>query len=413
MGGGLDYRDNYLDRWNAGAHLQLLTSHSQTDCLIAHQRKQFGARGFYGVTPFLKAAERTDDLLVLASSRYRNRSDGYIRATALWRSFEDDYELPEIDYRNKHRSTMTAAMVDGIAPVQPQLALQWRVHAEEQRLDSRGLGDHRRTSMDFMLTPKLTLGAIDLEAGMQANLFTDDQPAYVPMAGVHYRSLWGVTVFLTYSEAVKRPSFTELFYLSPANIGTIGLERQTCETWEVGCEQTIGTHTDWRLALFRRTTDNTVDWVKTAQGTPWIATDLGPVKTDGGEVSLTSNVLPSLTVRASYAYLHKRHNADNVFAGRYVLDYPRHAATVDIDWSPSDFWSIRTAQEFLHHTKNRVRQGDHQAVNGSIEVVMRPPQTPHLEVVAGCDNMWSERFETYPGQPKGGRRFYAVARWIW
>lgn len=411
---GFDYRDNRLERNLAGAQLQLGAGDARADFVVAHQAREFGARGFYGVPDTLAAVERTRDTLVLASGQWMRHDDVPPRRAVLaWRRFDDDYRLPDIGYHNAHRSTVVSGLLDGVEPLSPSWAVRWRLDGDAERLDSSNLGNHRRHRGGLLLLPMVEAGDFTVSAGAAGHVFSGDSPAVLPLAGVDWRprGLPG-TLFASYVERVRRPSFTELYYVSPANVGDPELERQRVQSWELGWRAESGAVFGWRVAAFHRRSRNTVDWVKHVPGGPWQATDLGTVRTHGVEGTVAAALRPTVHVTAGYMYLHKNSDRD-AWASRYVLDYARHGARARVAWRPLDWLTLGVVQELRFHTDNPARDSGSRAMPASIDVTVRPPRWQGASLAVGCDNVWNDDFQVYPGQRAAGRRVWCSLRWAW
>lgn len=417
------YFDNFLDRWNGGAHLQLRTPQSQTDLLAATGWKRFGARGFYGAPASLPSQEELEDQLVLGSSRWGSPDGNFVRLTGAWRQLVDRYQLdrnhPEL-YENRHRSTELAANLDGAGRLTDALRLRWRLEAAEETLHSSyegtipstGLGDHRRDRAGLTLIPEWRVGDLYLSLGGRAQLFSDDQPAWLPVAGIRYEIMPGQTLYADYVESVRQSSYTELNYDSPGSLGNQGLGRQHDRALGLGWRGAYGASADWRVAVFYAESENAVDWVKTSAASRWLATNLDTVTTTGIELEGGYHPARDWGVNIGYALLHKDCD-DDVYASRYVLDYPEQRVTFGGYWRPVAFCELRIQQAFEYQASNAVRDGGRMAWPASVEARFTLNRRLDTTLVLACENVWDEDFQTFPGQPVGGRRVSAALQLTW
>ncbi len=119
------------------------------------------------------------------------------------------------------------------------------------------------------------------------------------------------------------PSFTELYYSSPANKGNSNLEVQHTHNYQVGFKYTFGNLFAGLLFFFRNQRD-TIDWVKSDVFLPWEARNLGRVSFRGLDLSLGNLGIPKF--RADYTYLElNRENPYNF--SKYLFDYDKHKLT--------------------------------------------------------------------------------------
>jgi len=412
----VDYRDNDLDSHSGGVHLQSLAGDLQTDLVVAGRRKEFGARGYYGVNPAWSADETIEDTLVLATCRAGTSQEEYARLSAAWRRIEDHYRLYPTHadvYENRHRSGVLSCAGDGKRTFVARTELNWRLGAEQERLESSGLGDHRRRRGYLLLLPGWRSGRLKFLAGARGEVFTDDTPAILPQAGVDARLSECDTLYCSYSETARQPSFTELNYESPGSLGNAGLERQESQSAEIGWRRQRHSTRKWRLAGFHRRTANTVDWVKQdAEATRWVATDLGNVRTLGIEAGIDYAATDDLVVRAGYEWLHKEHDA-GTYAGRYVLDYPEQSVRLAVVWRVSDTWQLVGTQAVRRQTSNPVRTSDRLSLDGRVALEMTPGTLRGARVSLMLENVWDDDFEVYAGQAVPGRRLSAGLTLDW
>ena len=401
----IDYPDNDLEVAGGGAHAQWTADGARADVVAARRNKRFGARGYYGVSDTLSAEEEIEDTLVLGSGRWDDGDGRTLRVTAAWRELVDDYAiLPDI-FVNHTRSRVLSAMADGSVPLGDELALDWRLGGEDQKLDGLTLGGQRLKRGVGMLLPRWRREALALSAGLRAEVFGGDDPALLPQAGGEVGVADGLSVFAAYTETVRQPSFTELNYESPASLGNMGLDRQEARTLEGGVKGQAGDAVDWRAAVFHRRSENTVDWVRlTPESVRFEATDLGEVDTLGVELSVDAALREELDLTAAYAWLDKD-EALEVYAGRYALDYARHRVTLAGVWRVCEGLEVVGTQTLRWQRENPLRRSDDFGADGALAVHAAVPAVEALVVTLAVENLWDDDFEVYAGQRVAGRRF--------
>lgn len=421
--GGFDYADNDSERLAGGLHLQRWTDRDRFDAVLGYQQKEFGARGFYGVSPTLDSRERLDDGLALASYA-RTGSDVSWRAVVLTRRTKDEYRLSESApnrYRNTHVSRTHAASLDGAFTLSRPVRLQWRAFLEDERVDSHGvylgaptngLGVHDRQHLALRLLPVLTHDSWTFTAGGQASAFTTAEPEWLAICEIRNTVSEGHAVHVGYSETVRQPSFTELDYNSPSSLGTAGLQNQRTGEAEAGWAARWNDSLTSHLTVFRRYTQHAVDWMQTASGARWVATDIGGLLTHGVEATATWQISPSLTTAVTGQWVHKDSDEPH-YASRYRLDYPLQHCGIDLGWSPVERLRLRFRQEFVHQTENPVRTESRNGFPASLSLAWQPPATTHTLLELRCDNLWGDDFQVYPGQRAARRHVLAGMHVRW
>ncbi|NOU36562.1 MAG: TonB-dependent receptor [Kiritimatiellaceae bacterium] len=400
---GVDYPDNNYDRDYAGAHLQHRADDVQVDLLAARQEKKFGARGYYGVSDTVPANEKTEDTLLYLAARKGNPDEDYLRGGISWHEFKDDYSLPTYSYLNQHRSQVSSAFFDGRTLEVNGWALGWRADADEERIASDGsgpLGHFSRTRGGVSLLPRWRGDRLKVTAGARSEFFSGDSPYWLPQAGAEYLLSDNLTTFISYTETVRQPSYTELNYNSPFSLGNTGLQPQIEQQTETGFKGTPSEHTDWKVAAFHRHSQNTVDWMKANSAARWTATNIGDLDVFGTETRLGWYPAQNIEMQFAYTWIYKDLTAADFgnYASRYALDYPEHLAQASLLWRPIKPVEIGTVQSLRWQTDNNVRQNGSFGADSSFVVRFTPPKADYATLSLLLNNAWNDDFQAFPGQ---------------
>ncbi len=399
----VDYPDNDVRVRRAGGQVQWQDSGGeQWDLLLARQEKEFGARGYYGVTPVWAADEETGDTLLFAGWTRTDRDGNRIRATALYREQTDDYTLywtfPGV-FNNSHKLETYGASVDGLLLAGEGGSLDWRVTGSEQRIRSNSLGDHSRSQMGISAVPGMTFGKWKVQAGSRFEIFEEEPNEFLPQAAVGYQLSDRMAIKLAYSESVRQPSYTELNYESPASLGNAGLKNQLASTVELLLTgATAARRLAWSLGVFQQTTRNTVDWIRpTAQSTRWEAFNIGSVDTAGVEAGLRWQAQNGSRLAAQYTGLVKSEDTD-FHASRYALDYPEHRLQLSGYLPLGSRLGVECQQNIRRHEDNPLRQSSDTGYDGSLALHALALKSPNVLLTLAIHNLWDDDFEIFPGQ---------------
>lgn len=410
---GLDYPDNDM-RWR-GAGTVLKTEHGNWSSawLVGTARKAFGARGYYGVNPAWPADETFEDTLFLGSVRCGDVHRVYRRFTGLWRATRDEYSLlidPSNPYRNRHRSRMTTIACDGRERLGDAWRLQWRGVYAYEGIAGNNLGEHDRERYTLLALPEWQYRGVRISAGVMSETFSDGHTFVLPQVGITWQVGGRQELYAAYTETVREPSYTELNYASPGSLGNAGLTRGRVRTSECGWRFGARHDKELSVAVFHRDVDNAVDWVKlNPDDARWNATDLGSVSTWGMECSGAIRI-GRLTVRGAYTWLEKAH-APGVYAARYVLDYPAHRATVNVDWPFAAHWRLCASQSYRYHGETAARASDTTEADGRLSLQWYPARPDGLVVRVGVANLWNDPFGSYVDLPAPSRRGWVMLSW--
>jgi len=399
----VDYADNDLRARRAGGQAQWLDRHGgQWDLLLARQEKEFGARGYYGVTPQWEADEETEDTLLFTGWSRTDREGNRIRATALYREQTDDYTLfwtlPGV-FNNSHKLETYGASVDGLLLAGEGGSLDWRITGSEQSIRSNSLGDHQRAQMGLVAVPGMMFGKWQVQAGSRFEIFEEEPNEFLPQAAVGYHVSDRMALKLAYSESVRQPSYTELNYESPASLGNAGLKNQTASTVELKLTgASAARRLAWTLGLFQQTTRDTVDWIRpTADSTRWEASNIGSVDSAGVEAGLRWQVENGRRLAAHYTGLVKSEDTD-FYASRYALDYPEHRLQFSGYQPLGTRLAVELQQNIRHQDDNPLRQSSDTGYDASLALHARAVKSPNVILTLAVQNLWDDDFEIYPGQ---------------
>jgi iron complex outermembrane receptor protein len=417
--------DNDLARWSAGAQLQATSEANRFDLLGAYGWRRFGARGFYGAPATLPSEEELREALLVGAATLDSiaaRDGTPTRLSASWQQTDDRYWLDRNDhglYANHTASDIASLHGDTRRDLSQACGLDLRADADAEWMDGRyegtlpsyGLGRHQRAHLSLAALPRYTVGDWTATAGGSAELFTDDRPGWLPAAAVTWRPSQQRRVTLSYTEALRQPSYTELNYDSPGSLGNNGLDRQRTRTLELAWRETRAGN-EGGLALFAEDGENLVDWVRNTPGGRWTAANLENVRTYGLVADAKVPLARSVTLFGSYQVL-SRVCSTNVLASRYVLDYPQHTIRLGMQARLLEDLAFACWQECAVYAANPARRGPDTGLAANAELRWQVWSRQGLEVAAGILNPWGSDFETYPGQPPAGRRFYASMRRTW
>lgn len=403
----VNYEDNDNENALGGGLLQWTCRDVQWDAVAGYRNKRFGARGYYGTNPEYPADEKTDDLLLLTSLQ-KGGGEEYFNASAAFRDFNDDYRLymPTSLYHNEHETKTIAAQAGGRHIVSDPLGAVWRISADQEELTSDSLGNHRRAHGAMTLIPDFRAGRWLFAAGVRQEVFEREKPSSLPQAGITWNVAEGQSIALSAGRAVRRPSYTELNYESPASLGNQGLDPQFSDSVELNWSLD---RDRWSLrgGPFVRRTRDTVDWIRaTEESTRWTAENIGTVDSLGADAALTWLCRDDLNILASAAWLQQQADAD-VYSSRYALDYARAQARLEAQWFMNRLLTFSLAQGCRHQAENPLREhgSDQWLTDARMEI--HPPRWAYARLVFSIENLWDDDFEEFPGQDTAtGRRAY-------
>ncbi len=155
------------------------------------------------------------------------------------------------------------------------------------------------------------------------------QPLLTGGVDVSY-DLWPqYMLYMAVNRTARLPSYTDLYYSGPLNIGNPDLKPETALNGELGIKR----HTRKVLMYlngFYRYGQNTIDWAKEKESDKWQSRNITQLNTFGTEVGTQMHFsekegLRYLFVSYSFAWMAE---PENPFISKYVLDYLKHALRI-------------------------------------------------------------------------------------
>ena len=256
------------------------------DLSASYLDKKFGAYCFYSdqypnewesINTFFfnaSACFQKGGVTVFPKLHYRKKNDDFIL----------DRERPDW-FRNKHKTDDYGFEIQG--NVNSKLgASAFGFEVGRDEINSSNLGDHTYQKAGIF---------------WEHRFIHNQKVIIVPGISSYYNSIWGwnycpgmdfgyqlsekMKIFGNIGKSFRVPTFTELYYQSPANIGNQNLKPERAWTYEAGLNFSKE-HFSAELALFHRNGFNLIDWVRDDPEQLWKAQNITRVATNGGEINV-------------------------------------------------------------------------------------------------------------------------------
>jgi len=399
-------------RWNSGLGPVTLG--------LGYANRNYGAYGSYG-TAYPNQQESTRTRTATLSSTLA--LGGWTLTPSVFvRAHHDDYVLERTNpafYENLHdtrsglfRSTARHALFGG--------SLAFGVEAGRETIASSSLGSHGRNrgAIFVEFAHGWTDGAPSsggLRAGLRADAYEGFGSHLSPYVGVFREALRGLTVRASYGTSFRAPSFTELYYLDPQNVGNPNLRAEKAWNAEVGVSILAGAVT-FDAAWFHRNATDVIDFVRSSGSEPWRAQNVREAVTDGLEASLDWSrerpaFLAQFRVQTAYTFTDLASlsaAAGGATEGKYALD-PQH-----VKW---DVIAGLALPLRLGATARLTYFSRPSFVDGvwlvSSRLSWQAFQGRILEFFVDGDNLGNVRYEEVPGVPLPGRTLFGGFNLTW
>jgi vitamin B12 transporter len=146
--------------------------------------------------------------------------------------------------------------------------------------------------------------------------------------------------YFSINQAMRMPTFTDLYYNGPTNMGNPNLKPETAVSYELGYKGNIR-FIQWDAALFLQNTENAIDWVKdtaNAATTKYTTTNYTHLTTKGAELAARLNAKKMGNIgrfvnyfNLSYSLLDVAKSIPDTIDSYYALDYLKQKVALSAD----------------------------------------------------------------------------------
>ncbi len=167
-------------------------------------------------------------------------------------------------------------------------------------------------------------------AGLMSNYITESDLGVnvFPGIDVSYQFIPEFKIFTSYNTSLRMPTFTDLYYKGPTNIGNPDLNPEKSATIEAGLKLNKS-FIKGHVVVFYRQGKDIIDWVKINEGDVWQPQNLTELNSLGTEVQLQMNLKQQFggmyPNKIMFSYFNNRLEKANLdFISNYVLDNLKH-----------------------------------------------------------------------------------------
>lgn len=196
-----------------------------------------------------------------------------------------------------------------------------------------------RTNISYFLEHDLLWDNVTVSLGLLANMNSalDYRFRLYPGVDISWRLAGGWKLYASFNQALRMPTFTDLYYKSPTINGNVGLKPEKSTDYTVGAQYSSPAFQAKVKAFYRRGTDM-IDWVKFNAEDSYHSANFN-LNNYGVELSSTVNFqemwgansfLKQLNV--SYAYIYQSRRDDKtIYRSNYALDYLKNKLVVSLN----------------------------------------------------------------------------------
>ncbi|MCK5741861.1 MAG: TonB-dependent receptor [Chlorobi bacterium] len=295
------YENTDMQSLNFFYQTSLLTQIGRFDAQAGHTDKSFGANSFY--TPaYPEQFEQTET--TFASMKYAGGETVRYSALLFWRKHDDRFELfrtnPAAWYNghNYHETQVYGGQINFSYESflgTTSIGGEWKV----DQINSNKLGIPTGDTVKVPGEPDGYFTKYDLtknrsiffEHDWKSDRFAVSAGAFFnwnskydwnvyPGIDMSYKLNDEFKLIASVNKSVRMPSYTDLYYVGPTNLGNINLIPEESLTYEIGVKY-LSKGIDAHLSVFRREGTNIIDWVKDSVPHKWESQNLTEINALG------------------------------------------------------------------------------------------------------------------------------------
>ncbi|HEX7585026.1 MAG TPA: TonB-dependent receptor [Prolixibacteraceae bacterium] len=356
--------DGYIDNtdfknWNAFYQTKLNTKPGTLDFQIGRTNKAFGANSFYTAT-YPNQYEETKT--TFASLKFETGTKIHLTPSIYWRRNQDKFELFRSDpaswykghnyhltdvfgsnlnawfssrfgktsFGSEIRSENVWSNVLGVAMNTPI-----EVPGESGQFFTKS---YSRTTISYFIEQSVYLKKLTVSAGAMTNRISDLGFGWniYPGLDASYALTDHLKFYGSANSSMRMPTFTDLFYSGPTNIGNPDLKPEKSVTYEGGLKL-IYTGFSGRADAYYRQGKNLIDWVREKETDKWQAQNLTKINSSGIELSgdfflekIWNKPVFLTKFGINYSY-NKLEKGNNTLFSNYVLDNLKQKLDIEIE----------------------------------------------------------------------------------
>ncbi len=326
---------------------------------VGAAEKGFGANSFY--TPkYPNQYEETKTLFT--SVKWESNSKLHLTPAIYWRRHQDRFELfrdnPASWYKNHNYHLTNVYGANLNSWVQGKLGkTAFGIEFRSENILSNVLGEDLDSPQkvpceDAVFTKSASRNIVSvflehavyynkwiLTAGLMSNYISESNLGINVFPGVDISCniIPELKIFTSFNTSLRMPTFTDLYYSGPTNIGNPNLKPEKSVTFEGGFKLSKN-FINGHAVIFYRHEKDIIDWVKMEGDEVWQPQNLTLLNSLGTEIQLQYNLRKQFGKpfpnKLIFSYFYNNLQKDNFdFVSNYVLDNLKHKFVGSINQS--------------------------------------------------------------------------------
>lgn len=372
----------------------------------------FGANGFYAAPADAEATEKVQTALGSIKYNYQPTDKITISPSVSYRYNNDDYifirQKPAV-YHNIHETNVLTGELQSTVRLKKG-TIGAGVEYRNEDINSTNLGKRFRNNLGIYAEYKHYFSdKLNAGAGVYANKNSDYDWELFPGIDAGYVFATNWKLFANATSGQRLPTYTDLYYKGPVNIGNAQLRPEYAHYAEGGLQYSKANLFARAAYFYRRTTDF-IDWVRTLPADPWQPQNFQTVNTQGitllthYQLAKSSNY--DVALNANYTYLNPVIDAPTTELSKYAIEALRHQATIKVTSVLWKHLQVNAAYRYLY----RINANDYTLVDLRLGYTVK-----NILIYADVNNLLNTQYKEVGAVPMPGRWFTLGARFnaVW
>ncbi len=222
--------------------------------------------------------------------------------------------------------------------------LHYGVEVLQDSIESNNLGYHSRArGAGYVALDVRALKRFSFNVGLRDEIYGSANHQLSPgaSAGFWLSRTWKLRAGA--SRAFRLPTYTDLYYHDPANVGSPNLRPESAWSYEGGVDWSPSTRIHAEATLFERRERDGIDYVRYSANDIWRATNFSRLNFTGVETSVRTTVAAIHDLELQYTGLHGASAAFANAFSKYSFNYPIHSGVAS--------WQARWRHGILTRTR--------------------------------------------------------------
>jgi iron complex outermembrane receptor protein len=301
--------------------------------LLGLSDRPFGADQFYGN---FNSWERTKGWFAAASQQLGASTQlvlGYRRHTDEFILLRD---RPQV-YENNHITESWQGAVREHTKLSQNTSLYYGAEIYRDVINSNNLGQHvRNRGAAYLDWDARVLRRFSLSLGAREEAFSKGTPDFSPTISGGYWISSHLRLRASVAHAFRIPSYTDLYYSDPANVGNPNLRPEKAWGYEGGIEWNAAERLSGNVTLFHRREHDVIDYVRPTPASVWQAVNIDNLQFTGVEMVTRLKFADSQQIDLGYTGLYGAQQALAGLQSKYVFEYPVNQVSAGwLGWLPA------------------------------------------------------------------------------